>query len=423
VSIRLRRRIIKKLAHSFSLEECEIESTVYNFNYIPTYSTRIIKNRKVIDKSKLLANENIALEYYKGLINSYSTFSFPNRSFIMTELMNIIPYLHCYNSYTIYKFDFKEFFYNIDLKNCFKFINEDLSLKKREFKFLKNYLNNLKECTPGIGLHNSLVELIGTRFDLKVMNNFKDMGLLTYCRYVDDCILILDEKLDETIIVKEIKKLMKEVFGQKLSINESKTDYYNCDDTNYKFTYLGYVFEKGQSKKAPYKLGIAPKKLIKYVTKINEIVIEYKHDQDIEALSLKLELMFKRVVFYGSRKPNERKKWQVRGIGDSYKELKRFINDNDNLKNLTKETADLFEWTIRECFRNNGIHTPPKINNQLKNKKFASCFINNRATLLHRKIGLNHKQLKKVVSILDSRNLDSYGYKELANILLNKVTN
>lgn len=416
----MRERIISELAECYRLNSNEIIDIVNKYKKVNTYGVEIIKERKVVNKSSISMAEQIVLDYYKLLINRFCRIVYPNRTNIMTELMNIVPYLHLYNTYIIYKFDFKDFFYNVSPKKSYDFVNEIINLKPREVNFLKEY-SNIEELIPGIGLHNSFIEISGQKFDFEVKRAFKNSGLLYYARYVDDCILILDQKVSKSVIENIIIKLMQKCFGNKLKINADKTQYYDSNDINYEINFLGYVFQKCQSSKKPYKFGISKKKLEKYKTKINDIILEFQKTQNIELLSFKLELIFKRVVYYGDRKNDSKYRWQVRGISDSYKELKRFIKNNEDYDKITNDTQKFLCKFIETSFKRNRIPIPAKINNQLKNKKFISYFINNKALLLHPKIGLNQQDLKKKLSIFGNESLDHYSYKELASKLLNRI--
>lgn len=417
----MRHRIVNNVGEIFSKEETHVLKLINEFNGTISFNTKIINQRKVINKNLLTTENKIILEYYKLLINQYYGVKYPNRSFIMTELMNLMPYLHKYNKFTIYKFDFEKFFYNINPKKCFQYIYETVDLKPKEYRFLKKYTNSLNALLPGIGLHNSLIEVNGKHFDNKVRKEFSKFGLLHYSRYVDDCILILDESLEEVEINKIILKLMGDVFGKKLRLNPIKTQFFTSSDTNYKIDYLGYVFEKGQSSHTQFKFGITKKKLEKYENKIKEIILEFDESNNLDILNFKLDLMFKRLVYLGDRNGDGKVRWQVRGISDSYKELKRFMHNNEDFNKISRDTKTFFQHSITRGFRREGITIPAKLNNQIKNKKHISNFINNNALLLHKKIGLNYNNLQEKVKLLTNENLNNDSYSELAEKLLKNI--
>ncbi|MED0977005.1 hypothetical protein P4T49_17730 [Bacillus paranthracis] len=416
----MRKKIIAELAECYKKEEKEILDILKEHVKISPYETMNSGDRIIINKFHIIEEEQIVLDYYKLLLNMYCNIKFPNRSYIMTELMNLMPILDNYHAYTIYKFDFKDFFYSISSKKSFEYISDLVNLKTNEYIFLKKYTKENHELIPGIGLHNSLVELNGNLFDLEMKKAFKE-GFLYYARYVDDCILILDEKVAKDKIESIVLNLMKKCFGNNITINYDKTDYFQSGDKNYKINYLGYVFEKGQSAKQQFKFGIADKKLDKYKKQIEKIILEYNADGDLEMLSFKLELVFKRVVYYGTRKNSNKYRWQVRGISDSYKELKRFMKNNNDYEKITRSTKGFFCKSIEESFGRNQIPMPAKIKNQLKNKKFISCFLNNQALLLHQKLGLRHGDLKRKVKIVYKDNVEDCNYNELAEKLLKNI--
>ncbi|WP_456272431.1 hypothetical protein [Bacillus sp. AK031] len=416
----MRGKIIKRIAMKFDMTEKEVQNLVYTKKVINQYNTKIVKNRTIIDKDRVTLEEQVVLDYYKLLVN-HSGIRFPNRSFIMSELMNIIPYLHLYKNYTIFKFDFKDFFYNICTRKNFEELNTRIKLNPTEKEFLKKYTQSVSSYTPGIGLHNSLIEISGEKFDYEIKKLFRKRGFLFYARYVDDCILILDEKINKTQTEELVSLAIDKTFGKKLELNKRKTQYANDQSSGYEIDYLGYSFQKGQSNQDQFKFGISRKKLEKYNSKIEEFVLEYKNSGDIEKLSFKLELFYKRIVFFGDKKGDKNYKWQVRGISDSYKELKRFINSDYEFSKITKDTKKLFNKTIEINFRKNGMPIPPKINNQIQNNKFISCFLNNKALLLHRQIGLNYQELKTKLELVHEGKVEEEGYSELAGLLLNSL--
>ncbi|MCP1450337.1 hypothetical protein [Priestia megaterium] len=417
----MRNKIINEITELYNVEESSFLKLLQECSTIKPYNTLTIKNRRIINKSSIPLAEQIILDYYKCILNFYGKINFPNRSYVMTELINIMPYLHLYKSYTIYKFDFESFFTHIDPSKSFKALCNIEGLRQEEINFFRKYTSGIREFLPGIGLHNSFVEISGQMFDAQVKAAFRSKGLLYYARYVDDCILILDEKVEESVVENYIYTAMKKCFGKDLKLNDEKTDYHNSEDSSYTIDYLGYAFYKGQSSSSQYKFGISEDKLKKYKEKINLYILEYKDNKDVNLLSFKLEAFFKRIVYYGERKGDGKYRWQVRGISDSYKEIKRFM-DSESLNKITSDTSKFFNKFIADCFRKNKVEIPPKINNQLKNNKFISSFKNNKAVLLHRKIGLSPFELKNRLKLFPQiGNVDNLNYNELASLLIRKL--
>lgn len=417
----MRKRIISKLAKAYKKSEQEVINIIHNDQVIPTFKFHSIDNRDVIKKDLLEENTLINLDYYKSLLNSMNKIKYPNRSFIMTGLMNIMPDLHKFHNYTIYKFDFKSFFNNVDIKKACEFI-EFNKLRPEEASYLNKYAKKVKNLTPGLGLHNALIEIGGKHFDTAIKNKFNEEGLLFYSRYVDDCIVILDEKVEKEYLDKKILETMKIYFGKKLLLNEDKCEYYTSEDKKYELNYLGYCFVKGQSVSSPFKFGISKSKIKKYEAKLERIILDYKIGGDLQKLELMLEIFYKRLVYYGTKKNNHLVKWQVRGISDSYKELKRFMKHNQDFSKITPETEKLFCKSIYIIFNKHRISIPTSIKNYIDNHMYPSLYYKNNAILLHPKIGLKFKGLQRKIEVLSSDNFENHSYNDLAKEFLKKIT-
>lgn len=413
----MRKGILEELSEVFGKNIDEIKEIIFSGNTDIVYEEKQRGDRTFIDKTKISTNNQVILDYYKMLLNKFCDIRYPNRSYIMSELMNIVPHINLHYSFTIYRFDFKDFFNSIDPKRVFQILEERFEMKRYEYDFLYFYTEKNNKIAPGIGLHNAFAEIIGRVFDLNIKEVF-NRELIYYTRYVDDCILILDEVFTCEEMEKHVMEVIKEVFGERLNLNMEKTSHSSSINTgNIEFEYLGYQFQKSQTEKH-FRYGISPTKLRKYEKEINEIVKEYKKEGNLDILSYKLELFFKRVVFYGTHKQDYVYKWRVRGISESYKELKRFMKNYDDYKMITEKTKSFFKNVIFKCFDEHDIETPEKIRNSILNHKYIASFFNNRALLLHSKIGLSHGQLKEKVEIFDNRNLENDDYNVLAGKLL-----
>lgn len=414
----MRQSILQDLATIYSESDLDIRKRILECKHINSYSVKIINKRAVIDKSKVEDHELITLDYYKMLLNKYGSFRFPNRSNIMSELMHIIPYLKKYNSFTIYKFDIEKFFYNINPSKILSFVDDKYHLKSHERQFIKKYLKSNKILYPGIGLHNSLIEILGNEFD-KLIREYFNKKCIFFSRYVDDGIIILDEKIDEKEINRTIKGILKATLGGRLEFNKLKTNYFNNECKKIDFEYLGYHFSTKQN--GDFEYGIARTKIDKYEIKIREILREYQQTKEVKKLDFSLELLFKRVVYYGNKSNDVRSRWQVRGLSDSYKELKRFIDPNDIKGNINSLTYCFFTNSIKKEFNNLKEPIPKLIKNKIENRKYLANFYKNRTVLLHPNLGWSYKflagNLKENLGVNDK----GLSYEDLAAVLLKHI--
>ena len=121
---------------------------------------------------------------------------------------------------------------------------------------LERYIDENQYCYQGLALSNVFVEIAGKYFDRKIKYTFSSDGLIFYARYVDDGLLIFNKDVEQEMIRERIIEIAKEMFGNRVKLNEEKEKYYTkyMHDNLKKFTYLGYLFKFSDKK---YKFGIA----------------------------------------------------------------------------------------------------------------------------------------------------------------------
>lgn len=371
-----------------------------------------IQNKPIINNGKFDIHDSHLMQYYQKVIQKTYKIKYPDRSTIMSELLNIIPDIQKLYKYTIYKFDFEKFFYNISLNKFSSEIENSTLLRPSEISFLKNYILSYKKyenppnltlprycLRPGVGLNNALIEMLGKKFDFLLRSEFADKGLIYYARYVDDGILIFQENLEEKDIKPIVQRVMKSCFGDQIRLNERKSLLIpECKDN---FDYLGYQFDLSNSS---FMFGIAELKLDKYVKQIENIINEYKTIKRLDLLLLKLDIFYKRVVFYSSGKTSYYTRWKVRGISDSYREIKRFMSKKEVQKVITKRTLDLFGSEITSIFTRKNMTLPHELKVQIEGGKFINNFKENKAVILDKHIGYSYDTLRKKVEILCKNN-------------------
>ncbi|WP_215189904.1 reverse transcriptase domain-containing protein [Exiguobacterium sp. s6] len=406
----MRYSIYKTLSELYEEEVEVVKDFIKSDIRIPNYVTSIKNSREVIDKNSISKSQLMKLDYYKLLINKYGKLTFPNRSSVINELMNIIPDLHMFHKYTIYKFDIESFFYSVDTSKSVKEIERLFNLHSYEKKFFEKYVNQHKLFVPGVGIHNSMIEILGKKFDMRIKEIFKD-NCVFYARYVDDGLIILDESFEKKFIDKLLSKILKEIFGVKTKLNITKTQCF-LKENNIRIEYLGYQFNKGQD--GEFNFGIALSKLQKYKEKLRSYIIDFQNTGDLEKLDFRLDVFYKRIVFYGKRKNNNLFRWQVRGVSDSYKELKRFMKKENPYERITRETKNFFAKDICILFRQLGVTIPLLIKNKVINGFYLANFKNNKAILLHPKLGWKYEKLEKCLRQLYQVSTLNKSYSDLA---------
>lgn len=432
-----RRRILQNLTNSFeSYTKNGAEKIVRSRKYIPS-SNFVEKNlangRKVFDKKIVKKDNLLLLTYYQMLIQEVFSIRHPDRNTIINEMLNIFPHLIEYNNAVIYKFDLKDFYRSIDIEKILYEIKENKQLYLEEVSFLEKTLSKMGNLSPGLGIVNSLTEILGHKFDREIQFSF-DNNPIFYSRYVDDCILVFDEPLEENDISKQVRCLVENVFGKNAKINPEKTCYLNLKKLNLEkspeFDYLGYTFKyeiKGKEiGTLKFKFGISNKKIDKEKARIDKIIRSYGKNQNEHLLLTRLDLYYKRFVFLNHEK-EKKYVWESRGISQTYREARKLIELKDNKfesSTLIKSTLDFFRGQfIIGLFKKHGFTIPKEVYNHIKNRKLISNLYKNKAVILHKNVGYSYCQLTKVLCDCGIAIDSSMSYRTLSKKFKNRVYN
>lgn len=377
-----------------------------NFNF----SRPIINHRKIKKDGKIrkvytvdkMTDEYVIIKFLKKKIDKIFDIKYPNRSEIMPEVFGLIKVVEKMTNYTIYKFDFKNFFETIDAKLVWNKYIKDVFFDKYLKSLLERYISKNRYCYQGISLSNALVELAGKYFDEKIKYIFNQNGLIFYSRYIDDGLLIFNQYVEKTVIVQNVIAVAKEVFGNNIKLNDTKEKYFTkyVDDNDKIFTYLGYLFKYENGK---YKFGIASEKLEKYKIDIDKITEAYLNTGDVELFRQRIQFFISRRVYYNVFSSNNKiAKWDVIGITANYN-LLRF-----EIENLEEDTKKFFKEQPYEEIKN------VLGNNTLKDKLYflknddnieSYCLMNslkkNKSIVFHPNIGWNMYVLCKKIKKID----------------------
>lgn len=367
-------------------------------------------NKRLIYNVSKESDTYIALKYLKKRLDTIKNIKYPSRNVITRKVFSTISNIHELSNYTIFKFDFKNYFNSINSKIVLQKYIVNSNIYRYEYDNFNKLCDLYKKCYAGLPISNAMVEIISNDFDTKINALLNDKGLIHYSRYVDDVLLIFNKKVDIDDIKNTIERLIQEVFeSSDVKINENKTVYlYKNSRGN--FTYLGYCFK--QNTKGKFQFGISKNKISKYIIRIDKIFESYILNNNVELLRQRLLWIISRVVFY---EPHDLIKdvWDTIGIIDTYQLLR------NQLGNLETETSDFLEKIIineaKRCLRGN---LPYFLKGD--GEKHYSLFNgleHNKTILFHPSIGWSLDHLKKQINKIDSTiNLNQKSYIELRKI-------
>lgn len=331
--------------------------------------------------------DKLVVNYLARRMREVFKVSFLNRDKIMEIVINLVDSLPKLQDYTIYRFDFKDFFKSVSAKLIYEKYIKESDMYRFEKKILLELIEKTKDfgCAQGLATSNVLIEIISNEFDNAVITSFDDLGIVLYKRYVDDGIIIFNRHVEIKEIRDIIQNKIDDIFNvaknddyrkfiiRKVTLSLKKEKY----QTKYlgvkEFDYLGYAFylEKLNGK-IYYRYGIATRKLEKYKQQLRAIYKDYSVTGNERLLYHRLRFFISRIVYYdysGYRYKGDRK-WDVQGLINSYRMLKRFmiyvLNENKIMdetkeflesyhKDLLKEMFITYRFIIPDFLKGKGI--------------------------------------------------------------------
>lgn len=367
------------------------------------------KERTVYVANKPL--DQAALIYLAKRLNQEFTISYPNRDKIMETCFNLIDSLPKLDDYTIFKFDFKDFFDSVNVKEVYERYLEHSNLYSYEKELILRLYRKFKVCVQGLPTSNALTEIISREFDNLVRATFAGDGLVFYKRYVDDCILIFNHYVDKGQLNILLDECRKNIFGKKVAFSKTKTAYQTKYTGDIEFDYLGYLFKRcpdnsNKTSNRYFEFGIAKKKIEKYKSQLDGIFASYYPGGGSALLLLRrLQYYNSRVVFYnydGSKYVNK-STWDVRGIINSYRMLRRYViweeenrkkTGKDKMPNRIEESTYKFlRYYVRD--KRNSLGTIPRYlhGRGCDNHTLWSGFLYNKSIVFQPNIGWSNSYL------------------------------
>lgn len=381
-------------------------------------SLNIVKDGK--SRQVYIANKAIdqaTLIYLSKRLNNEFNISYPNRDKIMELSFNLIDSLPRLDNYTIYKFDFKDFFDSVDIKSVYNQYIEHSNLYSYEKELILKIAKKYKNCVQGLPTSNSLIEIVSRDFDERVKAAFSEEGLVFYKRYVDDCILIFNHRVKREVLDKVLDKCRESILGKRVMFSPAKTSYQTKLDGDATFDYLGYSFTRCYWDKAKkedqyyfyFEFGIAAQKIEKYKKQLDAIFNTYELDLNERLLLRRIQYYDSRIVFhnYDGSKYVNKSTWDVRGIINSYRMLRRYvIFDARNIEKVTagimmnpyriqKETYKFLQYYVKE--KRDSLSVVPQYlqGKGCFNHNLWKGFLNNRSIVFQPNIGWSNDLLSE----------------------------
>lgn len=238
--------------------------------------------------------------------------------------------------YWVIKTDIKSFYESIDRERLLKKFQDDSMLSYYSMFLLHKLFSNATITSTtgvlrGMNISATLSEIYMRKFDKWIRNC---AGVYFYARFVDDIVIFINNEKDSRFLFENINQKLKEL-AEGLLINKTKTQLFNGNTlkqqsikntSNIKgksyLEYLGYRFEKNQTKKeVVLKIGIAEGKIKKIKSRITLSFADYLKTNDFSLLNDRIKFL---TGNYSITKRNDEDSDLRAGIFFNYSQLSNF---------------------------------------------------------------------------------------------------
>jgi len=388
------------------------------------------KSRRVVMYKHFSAEEILCI-FLKRMLDKKFHVIYPNRNEYIRSLFDTTAAIKDMSDYTIFKFDFSDFFNSVSSEYVYHKYIKDADLERYQNKLMEDFVRATKYAYAGLNTSNILCEIIAKDFDQCLVQHFSKHGIILYKRYIDDGIIILNRYVERDKCLELINDVIKDIFYSplsdsvlpcKTSLNLSKVKYIAArklivDGPTETFDFLGYEFELMKIKasggsnqeKTDFRYGITQAKIDKYTQRLEKIVKEYAESplKDIELLRHRLKAFTHRTVYQINRYKSTI--WKNKGFIANYCEL-RFRMDA-----LTDNTSDFLKNSVIRAFTEQGVPLPYF----LKGNREESIYnlYNNmkgyRTLLFVEQIGINFGTIEKMcrdigIDVSSKKEYDGY---------------
>ena len=393
------------------------------------------KHRQVIMYNPF-STEDLLCVFLKRMLDRKFHISYPNRNEYIRALFDTTAALKDMSDYTIFKFDFSDFFNSVSSEYVYYKYIQRATLERYQNQLLLDFVHATKYTYAGLNTSNMLCEIIAQDFDRCLIQRFFKDGIILYKRYIDDGIIILNRYVSQSDCLALVNGVMKEVFFSPLNFEFSpcKTEL-NLSKVKHiagrhlvvggaaaTFDFLGYEFEltkigNGKQEKTAFRYGITQAKINKYTQRVEDIVKEYAAapHKDIELLRHRIKAFTHRSVYQINRYKSVI--WKNKGFIANYCELRFRMNS------LTPATDDFLKNVVLNAFTNQKVPLPYFLKGN-RNESVYSLYNNMqnyRTQLFVELIGINIETLKKMCRQIGIDVSSEKGYDGLVRDYLIKV--
>ena len=399
---------------------------LYDFKRLHKLVLKKDGKRRSVKLYEPFASEEVLCIYIKRFLDKRVHIKYPNRNEYVHSLFDILNALKTMNDYTIFRFDFEDYFNSVSSEYVFKKIIVNCSLEREQLELLECFVESTGYAYAGLNTSNLICEIIAKQFDERLLIKLKDKGVIFYRRYIDDGITIFNKYISKDDCLSIIENCICDIFYDveveckykcKTSLNLTKTHHISVRDmlsgvsgiSGDEFDFLGYLFVLSVNRtnrvtNTTFKYGITQKKIIKYEKKIERLVKEFKTNHDIVLFRHRIKAFTCRAVYRVARYKSLI--WKTKGFISNYCEL-RYRMDH-----LTDDTKRFLQNAITDGIANNSLNIPYFMKGNTEESSFSlyNNLLKNKTLLLVDNIGISKSkliQMCKEVGVNTNKEYDS----------------
>ena len=428
------KRSEKAISDIVDAAEVAFINSTYDFGNYTRMNLQQDDKQRIVMMYPPFSPEDILCVYLKRVLDRKFHITYPNRNNYMRSVFDTVCALKDMSDFTIYKFDFSDFFNSVSSIYVYQKYIQDKGLERFNAELLKRFVYDTKYTYAGLNTSNILCEIIAKEFDELLMQKLSKSGVILYKRYIDDGIVIFNRYISKDDCLKNVNEAIKSIFYDsveanipscKTKVNSSKSAYISRRLMTvglYSFDFLGYEFEMSNkvvdgNEKITIRYGITQKKIDKYSKRIADIVKDYATDpnNNMELLRHQVKAFTHRSVYRINRYKSTL--WKSKGFISNYAEL-RYRMDY-----LTPQTERFLKTVVYKAFSDNGVKMPYFLKGTADESVYS--LYNNmkeyRTLLFVEKIGISKETLQKMCAQVGVNNSTDKEYDGLVRDYLIKV--
>lgn len=391
------------------LDEIENDYNNNNFHFSKELKFKKVmsmgKKRLVVSMTDRLGIEFLLSKYISMCIPTISNNKMQNLKSISNDIISSLKTLNQSKTYTIIRFDFKDFYNSISANYLYEKFLKYLDISNREKEIISIYTNDTRYCFAGLTTSNFFCEIIEKEMQKEIYNQFKNYGIVLCTHYGDDFLVILNE----IVSIEETKNIIKK--SEQIVFHDKSCDYnkkyknkeevyldgfkysYITPTSEKKFNFLGYTYTLIQSVNGTdFQIGYVPFLMQRYKDNLKKLILKFPNCNQLKII---LKAQTQRISYIENK------------IGKKEKNTASFFLQqmcmlSPNIDKIDEQTELFLKNVVIDCFKELNKTIPYFIDYKNPNNSYNlyNNLIKNKTLVLSYKNGIQKDELINMLKTL-----------------------